>query len=266
MSEQPLVTKSRIVADLQRLGLTSGQTVMLHTSVKNIGWVVGGPSIVLEALLDVLTEDGTLMMIASWEDQPYHLIEWPAEQQQAYLAECPAFDPARSPAEWRKMSILAEYLRTWPGSRRSRHPFSYVAVGRQAEWMTRDHPWQYNNGADSPLAKLCETHGQVLLLGSPLANIALLHHAEDRANVPNKLIARYRMPMLIDGQRVWMDFEEYDTSLGIVEWPDDYFEKIVREYLAAGHGLRGTVGAADSYLFDAASLRDFGITWMETHF
>ncbi len=262
----PLVTQSRLIADLQRLGLAPGQTVMLHASVKRVGWVVGGPEIVLEALLEVLTGAGTLMMLAGWEDDPYHLPEWPEEKQQAYLAECPAFDPARSRADWRTMSILAEYLRTWPGSCRSRHPFSYVAVGRHAAWLTRDHPLPYGNGPGSPLAKLCALDGLVLQLGAPLHTLTLLHHAEHLANVPDKWIARYRMPMRVDGERVWMDFEEYDTSLGIVDWPDDYFETIVQAYLDAGHARTGLVGAAESRLFHAPHLRDFGIAWMEEHF
>ena len=193
MSEQPLVTKSRLVAELQHLGLLPGQTVMLHASVKNIGWIVGGPDMVLEAILDVLGEAGTLMMLASWEDQPVSSRGMDGGAAASLSGGCPAFNPSRSRAEWRKMSILAEYLRTWPGSRRSRHPFGVVAVGRRAEWLTQDEPWLYNNGPGSPLAKLCEIPGQVLLLGSPIANIALLHHAEHMANIPKKRIARYRI-------------------------------------------------------------------------
>jgi len=32
----------------------------------------------------------TLMMLASWEDNPYELAHWPKERQEAYLQECPA--------------------------------------------------------------------------------------------------------------------------------------------------------------------------------
>lgn len=60
--EPPLVTKSCLVADLRGLGVHAGQSVMLHASVKAIGWVVGGPDVVLDALLEVLTPSGTLIM------------------------------------------------------------------------------------------------------------------------------------------------------------------------------------------------------------
>ena len=266
MSEQPIITRSRLLADLRAMGLGQGQTVMLHASVKAIGWVVGGPDIVIDSILEVLTPTGTLMMLASWEDNPYDLPRWPQERQEQYLRECPSFDARTSHADHRQMGILAEYLRTWPGAHRSRHPFSYVAVGQNADWITRDEPWQYRNGPGSPLAKLCEADGAVLLLGPVLNSITLLHHAEHLARVPSKRVDHYRMPVLVGGQSVWMDFEEYDTTLGIVDWPDDYFVTIAREYLAARHGHTGRVGAAEARLFEATPLNALGVRWMEEHF
>jgi len=266
MSEQPIITKSRLIADLRSLGLAEGQTVMLHTSVKRIGWVVGGPDVVLDAIVDILTPTGTLMMYVGWEGDTYHMSEWSQEKQDAYMRECPAFDPVSSHA-YRKWGILTEYLRTRPGSARSNHPDgSFAAVGRFAEYITADHPLQYGYGPGSPLAKLCELGGKVLLLGSPLECVTLLHHSEHMARVPNKRVARYNAPMLVNGQREWVEIEEFDTSKGIVDWPDDYFISIMEAYLAEGNGRTGKAGAADSCLLDADSLKAFGIAWMEEHF
>jgi len=100
---------------------------MLHASVRAIGWIVGGPDTVLQALLDILTPEGTLMMYVGWEDSPYELAQWPEDRQRAYLEECPPFDPARSRA-YRKWGILTEYFRTWPGARRSDHPDASFAA------------------------------------------------------------------------------------------------------------------------------------------
>lgn len=266
MKKKQLITKSQLIQDLRKLGVCKKQTIMLHSSVRNIGWVVGGPDVVLAAILSLLTDAGTLMMMASWEDNPYDLSRWPKHRQEAYLCECPAYDPSQSRADWREMGILTEYLRTWPGAHRSRHPFSYVAVGELAQWITAEQPWQYRDGPGSPLAKLCEVSGSVLLLGSPIGDVTLLHHAEHLADVPNKWIDRYRMPILQNGQRVWMDFEEFDTTNGIVDWPDNYFETIVKDYLATHPAQTGKVGGAKSYLLDAQSLTQFGVQWMEENF
>ena len=265
--EAPIITRSRLVHDLRELCVLPGQVVMLHASVKAIGWVVGGPDVVLQALLDVLTPTGTLMMYVGWEDTPYGLAEWAEERQRAYLEECPPFDPATSRA-YRKWSILTEYLRTWPGVHRSNHPeASAAAVGSQARWITENHPLQYGYGPSSPLAKLCEVGGQVLLLGAPLNSITLLHYAEHLARVPGKHIVRYKMPILRDGQRVWVDIEEFDTTRGIGDWDaEEYFETIPREYLSSGRGRSGKVGAAQSYLFDTAGFTQFAVQWMERTF
>ena len=60
-----------------------------------------------------------------------------------------------------------------------------AAVGAQAEWLTRDHPSDYGYGPGSPLAKLVESGGKVLMLGAPLDTITLLHYAgELRQSAP----------------------------------------------------------------------------------
>lgn len=266
--EVPVITKSQLAAGFHTLGIAAGQTVMLHVSIKTIGWVLGGPIAVLEALLHAVTPRGTVMMLTSWEGSPYRMDQWPAVQQQAGFAECPAFDPATSPADHREMSILAEYLRTWPGARRSNHPLaSFVAVGAQAEWLTAGQPLHYPHGPDSPLARLCAADGKVMVLGAPLSNLTLLHHAEHLANVPHKHIDHYQMPILQDGRRVWVDIEEYDTTDGIADFgSDDYFLDIAQAYIASGKGRTAQIGTASCYLFEADDLKQFGTHWMEVHY
>jgi aminoglycoside 3-N-acetyltransferase len=266
--DQPLVTRSQLLADLHLLGVGPGDTLMLHASVRALGWVVGGPRVVLDALLDLLSPGGTLMMLASWEGNPYGMQDWPAATRAAWLAECPPFDPVTSPADHRELSILAEYLRTWPGARRSDHPLaSFVAVGARAEELTARHPWQYGHGPDGPLARLCAADGAVLLLGASLANVTLLHHAEHLAALPDKRIDRYTMPVLRDGTRVWVTIEEYDTTNGIADFGvDEYFQAIGRDFLATGQGRQGVVGAAQATLLPAPALVRFGVRWLETHY
>jgi aminoglycoside 3-N-acetyltransferase len=107
-SDEPLlVTRSRLVKDFIDLGVRPGGVVMLHASVKVVGWVVGGPDVVLHALRAVLGPDGTLVMMVGWEDNPYDLGSWPEAWRRAYLEECTPFDPATSRAN-RRWSILTE--------------------------------------------------------------------------------------------------------------------------------------------------------------
>jgi aminoglycoside 3-N-acetyltransferase len=268
-SDRPVITRSRLVTDLRALGVEAGQVVMLHVSVKAIGWVVGGPDVVLDALLEVLTPDGTLMMYVAWEGDAYEMDteDWPEARKQACLAEHPPFDAARSRA-YRKWSILTEYLRTRPGAHRSANPeCSMAAVGAQAEWLTRDHPLQHGAGPGSPLEKLVQAGGKVLLLGSPTSDVTVLHYAEYLADVPDKRTVRYRAPLLREGQREWVWVEELDGNKGIADWPgEEYFSPIVQGYLDSGRGRAGKVGAAESYLLEAPEVVDFAARWMEREF
>jgi len=239
---------------------------MLHVSVRAIGWIIGGPDVVIQSLLDVLGSEGTLMMLCGWEDSPYEMAKWPEEWQRSYLEECPPFNPATSRA-YRKWSILAEYLRTWPGAFRSNHPdASIVAVGAKAKSITENHPLQYPYGSGSPLEKLCKVKGKVLLLGVPLDTITLLHHCEHIAKVPNKRIVHYKMPILSEGQRTWVEIEEFDTCGGVLPGAKEYFQNIPREYLSSGNGHSGKVGAAQSYLFEAADFVEYAKQWLEKSF
>jgi aminoglycoside 3-N-acetyltransferase len=260
----PVITRSKLVLDLKKLGVKTGRTVMLHASVKAIGWIAGGPNVVLQSLLDVLGSKGTLMMYVGWENSPDE--NWSREKQQAYLKECPPFDPATSQAN-RHFGILAESLRMWTEASRSNHPeASIVTVGAKARWLTKDHPLHYPYGSNSPLEKLCNVQGSILLLGAPLNTITLLHYAENIAKVSNKRIIHYTVPVLRNGQRVCIEIEDFDTARGIVANTEEYFKTIVDNYFSSGKGLSGKVGAAQSYLFDSADLTKFAVQWLEKKF
>ncbi len=263
-----VITRSQLAQALRRLGLEAGQSVMLHASLRAVGQIVGGPDMVIHALLDVLTAAGTIMIYVSWEEWERALVEnvdtFPPAVRQAYLEECPAFDPATSRAE-RRWGVLTEYLRTWPAARRSNHPTaSVVALGAQAAYLTAEHPLAYGYGYGSPFDRFCRCGGQVLLLGSPLNTVTLLHYAEHIAPLPNKRVVVNKAPILRDGVRTWVEFEEYDTCESIMpgESAEEYFAQIMNAYLATGRGRTGRVGDATAYLFDAADLVAYAVTWM----
>ncbi len=85
--------------------------------------------------------------------------------------------------------------------------------------------------------------------------------------MPAKRTERYRWPVLRGGSCEWMEFEQFDTSDGIADWPGgSYFQSITGEYMACRSYATGRVGAADSYLFNARNLTDFAVAWLEEQF
>ena len=239
-------TQPWLARDLERLGIAPGDLVMVHASLRAVGPVAGGGDTVMRALLDAVGESGTLAAYVDWED------------------EGSPFDPAASRAA-RSHGVLAELLRGWPGARRSLNPgASMAAVGARAEWLCADHPLRYGYGPGSPLAKLVEAGGKVLLLGSSLENVTLLHHAEDVARLAGKRVLRFAQPIVVDGVERRVEIEEFDTEHPVVpDAPDDYFGALVADALAAGLASTGPVGGATAHLFAARPLHEFAVGWME---
>jgi aminoglycoside 3-N-acetyltransferase len=139
-------------------------------------------------------------------------------------------------------------------------------LGARAEWFTADHPLDYGYGPGSPLAKLVEVGGKVVMIGAPLDTMTLLHHAEHLADLPGKRVIRYEVPFATADGVEWRMVEEFDTSDPVVDaFADDYFATIVEDFLACGQGVRGRVGAAESVLVDAQAMCAFAVAWMEQH-
>ncbi len=210
----PWLGRSTLTRELALLGVRRGGVLMVHARMSALGWVVGGSGTIVLTLVDLLGPDGTLMAYAGWEDDTYEIDAWPAARRRLYETELPPFDPATAEAVHGN-GRLPERIRTWPGAIRSRHPEAgMIAIGARATWLTVDHPWDDPYGPGSPLAKLVEAEGQVLMLGAPLDTITLLHHAEATARVAEKRRVTYRMPMIEAGGVVWRTFHDIDTATG----------------------------------------------------
>ncbi len=282
---QPAIRQSRLRRDLHALGVRPGQTVMVHTRMSAVGWIPGGADSLLAALLEAVganDDGGTLLALCSWEHHCYDLDRWPADRWAAYLAEPPAFHPQMSAAD-PELGRLPERLRTWPGAHRSRHPLgSFAAVGADAAALVADQPWDGMYGPGSPLDKLVQADGQVLLLGAPLESVTLLHFAEAVAAVPGKRQVSYRMPLRegdpLSGAVVWRQFTDLETGSDfdptaevlpyrqVVGEDEDAFATIVAAALRDGIGRSGAIGQATSYLLPARSLLAYATGWIEERF
>jgi aminoglycoside 3-N-acetyltransferase len=259
-------------ADLRRgldtLGLAPGGPIMVHASLRALGWLAGG----VDALIAVLAERGTLTAQVGWEDNRWHMYSGrlPHAWTRAYLDGTPAFDPQVSQAAQYE-GRFAERLRTWPGACRSAHPHvGIAAVGTDAEWLTAEHPLDGGFGPRSPYARIARAGGRVLLLGAPLTTITILHRAEAIARVPHKRRISYRVPMAIEGTRRWMRIDDLDLHQGSLPYERikglqgvHPFARIAAEALAAGIGARAPIGSAECHAFPAAPLVQFAVDWME---
>ena len=56
------ITKDRVIRDLREIGVKDGDHIAVALSFKSIGYVEGGPEAFINALLEVVGPNGTIMM------------------------------------------------------------------------------------------------------------------------------------------------------------------------------------------------------------
>ena len=260
-----MFARQHLTADLRALGIAPGDVVMAHASVRAVGDVAGGPDEIHLALKDALTTTGTLLMYAGC---PRYFDEvgrgnLSAREEAEILEKLPAFDPQTARAA-RDHGVLVEFLRSYPGTRVNPHVARFAAWGRAVDDLFASQPWDYAFGAGSTLERLVALDGRILLLGSDHDTVTFLHYVEHVADIPDKRVARFKVPILEAGVRVWRDMEEFDTADGVhAHWPDRFFARIVDSYLRAAQNRGGRVGAAWCHLLPARELLEFARPAME---
>jgi aminoglycoside 3-N-acetyltransferase len=258
--ETVAITPDDLDRELRALGLDSGAALVVHVALGQMGWVAGGAASVIQALMAVLTPEGTLVMPtfseqlsdpAEWRDPPA-----PTGQIAAIRAEMQPFDPARTPT--RNMGAVPEAFRMLPGVHRSHHPMqSLAAWGRHAEELTADHGLDWPLGPDSPLGRLCESGGQVLLIGVGHDRNSTLHLAETRAR--HRRTTTRRVPVARHGGGVdWVETDDVADDNGRL------FPALGAAFEATGQVRVGRIGGAETRLMSQRALVAFAVPWFET--
>jgi aminoglycoside 3-N-acetyltransferase len=161
-------TREALAGDLRNLGIVQGDTVIVHSSLKNLGYVIGGPQTVIEALQDVIGDAGTLVFPAF--TTPLSMLETVREKNRVFTIN----DPVTT-------GSIPETFRHLSGVVRSIHfTHSLAARGKHAEYITAGHYQQkLNFGKESPFGKLLELNAKVVGLGVNLGPVTFYHVFED---------------------------------------------------------------------------------------
>ena len=253
------VIKSDIADALRAVGLQRGDSVMVHTSLGKIGYVCGGAQAVIEALTETVGEDGTIMMpTQSWKNlDPETGVHWDVDETDwdRIRENWPAYNKAITPTI--TMGAVAEMFRSWPGAVRSDHPARSVAAwGKHAEYLTENHDISDIFGDTSPIGKLYELDGKVLLIGVDYDKNTSIHLADVRAEYPGKHTCVEHSAVMENGKRVW---KAYETLF--VDGED--FTDIGAAFEAAHSVNTAIIGGAKIKMMKQRELVDFAVAWIE---
>jgi aminoglycoside 3-N-acetyltransferase len=130
---------------------------------------------------------------------------------------------------------------------------SFAACGPNSGFITSDHSLADGLGDGSPLARVYDLDGHVLLLGVGYERNTSFHLAEYRTAGTEHLIEG--ASMLKDGQPCWKTFSDLD-------WNADPFAEIGAAFETASPVNVGLVGSATSRLFRQRAAVEFSGDWL----
>lgn len=237
-----IITQAMLEEDLRKLGVESGDTVYVHSSMKAVGWMEDGAQTLLRAFLKVLGPEGTVAV-------PTHCGARPAQG-------TPPYDRAHSRTG---LGAFAEAVRTAPGAYRSGHAtHSSAALGKNARWLTEAQSNENPMAPDSPLDRLTRIGGKTMLIGVTHTANTAIHLAESRAGVP------YVRSMYYDpwGEETWVKNPDGSVTRYVqTEFPgcSENFDVLAEDFEKAGIVRRGKLGNADVLLMDSAAMVDLAV-------
>lgn len=244
-----------IEKELKILGVPSGATVVVHSSLSAFGAVDGGAQAVVDAVLHCIGETGTLV-VPTFTPQ----VSDPHPQS-------PSFDDPQIIRDRQSVPLFHEHLATpmgaapnavlaHPDCQRGRHPqASVAAIGARAREITEDQPFIYALGKDSPFEKMYRLSAYILLLGVGHNRNSFLHYAESL--VPYHRIKLRRFPYMIGNERVWVEVPDVGDDNG------KYFPQIGAEAEAAGLIRSRMIGSARCQLMESVPFVDFAKSRLE---
>jgi len=240
--DKVVVTKEHIAEGLQKLGFQKGDIVFVHSSLSSFGYVKGGADAVIDALLETVGEEGTVMM--------------PALTYSTVNARQPIFDVKHTPCV---VGRIPETFRLRQEAKRSLHPtHSVAAIGAKAEYLTIGHEKDMTPcSRTSPYGKLVELGGYILFIGVDLRCNTTFHAMEEWANVPGRFGAIEQLHVIYEnGNDILVPSKRHAG-------PSNDFLKMEAPLLEAGIMRIGKIGNATLRLVAAKPMAEMTMKTLE---
>ena len=161
--------------------IKEGDDLLVHSSLKNIGFFDPSPEIIIDNLEKILTELGTLIMMTDTRS----------------FAKTKTF----SLTQKSETGLLSEYFRKRSNVKRSKVPMiSFCASGARSSQYTEIYNSYLDNS--SPFSHLLKNNGKIMLFGIGFQKCTLYHLAEERYKVPYNFYKTFKGNLISKGQKV----------------------------------------------------------------
>lgn len=218
---QPIpITNSSLMSGINRLNICDNDVVLVHSSLKSFGYVVGGAITVCHALKNFLGPHGTLVM-PSFTPQLCHPMIWPEMRLQGsdpilLAKEMPLYDANETPIS-KKLGIIPECLRSMESTHRSSHPHtSFIANGAHSSDITNHHPLNFRLSGQGPLGRLLSLNAKILMLGTTWSTCTAMHLAEYSSAYLGRRIGQWPVPVKGENKTDWNWVDE------LLVWEGDF--------------------------------------------
>ena len=206
----PLLTKEELVKELRLLGLSRGMLLLVEADSDRLPYLVGGEQALVDALMEVVGYEGTIVCASFTSEllDPACIPECPFPYESWEEIRCNAL-PYQPKLSLPKYSdpFVRQFLRN-DGIVRSYHPlYSFAAWGKYAKVICRRHPLHFGLNEESPLGRICDLNGYVLLLGTSFEKACI--HALAQYRSQRLPICIRRLPVEKNTSLLWKDVLDY---------------------------------------------------------
>ena len=232
MTRAELLTRENIEEGLRLLGLGRGDAAEVHSSLSHFGYVAGGATTVVDALMNVVGPHGALVMSAYPLSPAVPL----SEQEQARHIAWKVRKLAVDSPEKTGMGAIADEFRTRPGVVCGTGLHRVCAWGHDA----RLHSQGYQH--------LLDIDGWALLLGVDIHRCSSMHLAE-QVGIPDRIAELTQLP-----EDIRRDYPADAWEVGYGSTPDDPWAKVWEQAECKGLVRKRCIGQARCMLFKAKAV------------
>lgn len=279
-------TKEEFKIVLNALGIQSGDTLVVHTKMSSLPYIIGSERIIVEGLLEVLGENGTLLMPAqnNYDNGDPKFWGNPPVDEKLHQKMRENFPPFNFFTPLKKMGKVAEYFHHLPGVLRSpQTSVSFIGYGPKAEAILKTNTTSgFKEG--SVVEHITNANAKILLLGVDYDNCTTLHYAQAKSETymnKNRETGVYATSTIVvemeDKALVLsrdlpygVDIENPTTKViekEAIGYNSDIFPDVGAAYEKAGYPYQvADFGKGEIKLLPAKELVEFAVQWFETEY